>query len=368
MKNLVKMLNRVKHIFSVLVVLLLFSGCVRTIHEYPTDPSIEFVLSLEINNVTPEEFVVVKPGGESGTSYIVRTQSAGQKNTRFDEPVKLRYVVDLYRVVASNAQFVKREVRLADPAQPIPDNVVFDLEAAEYKVLVWCDYVRESDPYKSWYYNTDDLRNIRYADIEVKDNNDKDVFTNMAHLNFREYYYMSGEHEESVHLTLERPKGRYKCVTTDVGDYLNKEEVSEITSVVTYIQYVAAGYNVEEQKPNYFESTRTYLTTVTTDDLDQNGNLEMCYDYVFVNGKQTNVKINFQFFRGVVTMKNGQLYKEDGTLASDDDRISNWSGVVVPLKRNMETIIEGRLLTASFGSGGIGIDPGFEGEIVIPWE
>jgi hypothetical protein len=34
----------------------------------------------------------------------------------------------------------------------------------------------------------------------------------------------------------------------------------------------------------------------------------------------------------------------------------------------METIIEGRLLTASFGSGGIGIDPGFEGEIVIPWE
>ena len=135
MKNLVKMLNRVKHIFSVLVVLLLFSGCVRTIHEYPTDPSIEFVLSLDINNVTPEEFVVVKPGGESGTSYIVRTQSASQKNTRFDEPVKLRYVVDLYRVVASNAQFVKREVRLADPAQPIPDNVVFDLEAAEYKVL-----------------------------------------------------------------------------------------------------------------------------------------------------------------------------------------------------------------------------------------
>jgi hypothetical protein len=67
-------------------------------------------------------------------------------------------------------------------------------------------------------------------------------------------------------------------------------------------------------------------------------------------------------------MKDGKLYKEDGSIASDDDRISNWSGVVVPLKRNMETIIEGRLLTASFGSGGIGIDPGFEGEIVIPWE
>ena len=99
------MLHRVKHIFSVLVLLLLATGCVRTIHEYPTDPSIELRLSLEINNVTPEEFVVVKPGGDSGTSYIVRTQSSGQKNTRFDEPVKLRYIVDLYRVIASNCEF-----------------------------------------------------------------------------------------------------------------------------------------------------------------------------------------------------------------------------------------------------------------------
>ena len=40
----------------------------------------------------------------------------------------------------------------------------------------------------------------------------------------------------------------------------------------------------------------------------------------------------------------------------------------MPLKRNMETVIEGRMLTASFGTGGFGIDPGFEGEWVIPWE
>ena len=50
------------------------------------------------------------------------------------------------------------------------------------------------------------------------------------------------------------------------------------------------------------------------------------------------------------------------------DKISEWTGIVVPLKRNMETVIDGRLLTTSFGTGGIGIDPGFEDEIVIPWE
>lgn len=365
------MLNRVKHIFSVLGILLLLSSCDATIHEYPSESSIVLTVDGTINDVKPEFFITVECDAKNGTSYIVRTQSMKPENTRFDEPYKLRYIVDLYRVIASHSEFVERKVHIVDPQDAEYNKLPttqFDVVASEYKVLVWCDYVRESAELEDWYYQTGDLRKILYNDIEVKDNNDKDVFTNMAHLNFREYYYMSGEHEESIHLTLERPKGRYKCRTTDVGDYLNKEDVEVITSVVTYVQYVAAGYNVEEQKPNYFESTRTYLHTVTTEDIDEDGRLEMCYDYVFVNGKQTNVKINFQFYKGVVTMKDGKLYKEDGSIASDDDRISNWSGVVVPLKRNMETIIEGRLLTASFGSGGIGIDPGFEGEIVIPWE
>lgn len=362
------MLNRVKHIFSALGILLMLSSCDATIHEYPSESSIVLNVDCTINDTKPDFFVTVECDAKNGTSYIVRTMGMGPEDTRFDEPYKLRYTIDLYRVIASHTEFVERKVHIVDPEQKDMPQTQFNVVASEYKVLVWCDYVRESAQDEDWYYQTGDLRKILYNDIEVKDNNDKDVFTNMAHLNFRDYYYMSGTHEESIQLTLERPKGRYKCITTDVNDYINKESVTQITSVVTYIQYVAAGYNVEEQKPNYFEPTRTYLTTVTTDDLDQNGNLEMCYDYVFVNGKQTNVKINFQFYKGVITMKDGKLYKENGEIASDDDRISNWSGVVVPLKRNMETIIEGRLLTASFGSGGIGIDPGFEGEIVIPWE
>ena len=71
-----------------------------------------------------------------------------------------------------------------------------------------------------------------------------------------------------------------------------------------------------------------------------------------MNGKQTNVKIDFFFYDSVI---------------SEDTEISNWTAITVPLRRNMETIVEGRMLTTSFGTGGIGIDPGFEDEIVIPW-
>lgn len=369
------MLNRVKHIFSALGILLLLSSCDATIHEYPSESSIILNVDCTLNDTQLEFFVNVECNVKTGTSYIVRTHGMRPEETRFDEPYRLRYIVDLYRVVASHSEFVERKVEIVDPNaedyNKMP-TVQFDVVASEYKVLVWCDYVRESAELEDWYYQTGDLRKILYNDIEVKDNNDKDVFTNMAHLNFRDYYYMSGKYEESVHLTLERPNGRYKCIAEDINEYLKKENVDKITSVVSYVQYVAAGYNVEDQKPNYFEPTRTYITTVSTDDLNQDGNLEMCYDYVFVNGKQSNVKINFQFYRGEVCMKDGELRRkiDDNTyeLITEDDHISNWSGIVVPLKRNMETIINGKLLTASFGSGGIGIDPGFENEIVIPWE
>jgi hypothetical protein len=93
--------------------------------------------------------------------------------------------------------------------------------------------------------------------------------------------------------------------------------------------------------------------------MNDDGELELCYDYVFVNGKQTNVKINFNFYRGDISVG------ADGVVTGEE--ISHWTGIVVPLKRNMETIVEGRMLTTNFGTGGFGIDPGFEGETVIPW-
>lgn len=363
------MLHRVKHIISVLGLLLVFTSCDKTIHEYPTESTIILNLSCEIDAEDPEFFVTVECDAKNGTSYIVRTMGVAQKNTRFDEPVKLRFIYDLYRVVASHTELVERRVAWTDPSRPTPEDIQFELEAAEYKVLVWCDYVRASAQDESWYYNTNDLRNIRYTDIEVKDNNDKDVFTKMVHLNYRDYSYSAGTFEFDEHLVLERPNGRYKCYTTDVTDYLGKDDVREMTAVVSYVQWVADGYNVEEQKPNHFSETRSYLSTVSVDDVNSEGKLEFAYDYVLVNGKQTNVKINFEFYKGVVTKgSDGVLYKQGGVAVTEDDKISNWSGVVVPLKRNMETVVEGRFLTQSFGSGGIGIEPGFDGEIVIPWE
>lgn len=352
------MIGRIKHIVLMLMSLLALASCDMTVHEYPGESNIELTVRCSVDLSHPEHFVTVECDAENGTSYVVRAQSIEPLGTRFTEPVCLRYVIDLYRETSSNSIFVERQVLYADVDDPNPQAIAtFNVDASKYKVLIWCDYVQD-DVREAWYYNTDDLKHVLYSDEEVLDNNDKDVFSNMLSVDLTQYYYAEGNYELVYDVNLERPKGRFKCVTTDMDDYLKTADASveEITAVVTYVQYVSAGYNVEEQKPNYFEPTRTFISKTR---IDEEGKLELCYDYVFVNGKQTNVKINFGFYRGDVT------FTESGEIIGDN--ISTWSGIVVPLKRNMETVVEGRMLTASFGTGGVGINPGFDGEIVVPW-
>ena len=363
---------RAKHILRVAVIALLLVGCdkIRIHVNYVSGPSLMLNVSCEINNTDPEFFVEVECDAENGTSYIVRTNNKLPESTANEDVKILRYIIDLYRVVDSHSEFVERKVYYADINNPTINPTQFDVKAEEYKVLVWCDYVLADKPEESLYYNTDNLCSVLYNDIEIKNNNDKDAFTGMVNVNLRNYNStLTGVYDIHEHLILERPNGRYKCVTTDIDEFMESDyRCSEITGVISYVQYVASGYSVEEQKPNNFDPVRTFVTTVSTDDLDEEGNLMLSYDYVFVNGKQTNVKLNMQFYRGRITKVGNMLVKEDGTLVDHDDIISEWKELSVPLRRNMETMITGRLLTTSFDPGGIGIDPGFEDEIIIPWE
>ena len=325
-------------------------------------------VTCDINTSGPDYFVAVECDANQGTSYIVRTQSLGAEREEYDDRYSLRCIIDLYRVVDSHSEFVERRVQYVNMSDYSIPAAQFTVNAEEYKVLIWCDYVKSSALDESLCYNTDDLKNILYNDIEVQDNNMKDAFTAMTNVNLRDYKsILTGVYDIHEHLTLERPNGFMKCVTTDIKEFAGSNDVDEITCVMSYVQYVAAGYSVEEQKPNYFEIERTFTSTVSTKDFSANGELVVCYDYVFVNGKQTNVKINMAFYNGRLSLIDDQLVKDDGTIVPFEECITSWSGISVPLKKNMETIVSGRLLTTSFDPGGIGINPGFEDEIIIPW-
>ena len=352
------MMKYITYVTTALLSLLATASCDKTIHEYPYDANLTLTVRCTASLEEPLHYVTVECDSEDGISYVVRAQNAEQEETRFTEPVCLRFIVDLYRERHSHSSFVERKVVFADIDTPAPQATTsFAVAADRYKVLVWCDYVL-SDTRESYYYITEDLRNVRYTDMPIPNNNDKDAFSNVASIDLTKHSHACHDQNILCDMMLERPNGRYKCIATDAKDFIacNGTMTEDITAVITYVEYVSAGYNVEEQKPNYFEPTRTFVAKA---EIDDSGNMVLCYDYVLVNGKQSNVKLNMTFYRGDVT------FDDSGEVVGD--KISQWHGVVAPLKRNMETIIEGRLLTTSFGSGSVGIDPGFEGEIVIPW-
>lgn len=354
------MFVRLIHIPLLVLLWLALVGCDRTIHEYPGQQNFTLTVCCTADLAEPEYYSTVECDPERGASYVVRAQGVSASDTRFTEPVCLRYVVDLYRVTASSSQFVERQVHYAEVDAQKPQAVAtFRVDAQNYKVLVWCDYARDDDR-QAWYYNTSDLRHITYTDIALVDFRYKDAFTAVLDVDLTDFCYIDGHREFVYDIDLVRPSGKYRCITTDMADYLKSgRRAEDVTAVVTYTQYVSAGYDVLEQKPNYFEPTRRYITKARVVEYEGRDALELCYDYVFVNGKQTNVKLNLEFYAGEVSITDaGEVVGE---------KISQWLGIVVPLKRNMETIIEGRMLTTSFGTGGFGIDPSFEGEFVIPW-
>ncbi|MBO7307613.1 MAG: hypothetical protein J6U59_06265 [Alistipes sp.] len=357
------MLCRVKYALFVVVALLVGVSCQR-----PDEGNLDITLTVRcVANVSePECFTDVKiePGE---VSYVVRAQNTMPLGSRFEEDVCLRYVVDLYEVTSSKSVFVERQVFFVEDQKDDADGILdmveatFNVNPTKYKVLFWCDYVQGSAKNadletwftNGWYYNTEDLRKITYSDSveHVTNNDDKQAFTTVAEIDLTSYSDKSQMYaltlpddstiadnvensNDGLYYRLDRPMGRFKCITEDADDFLkNGKSEQDITAIVTYAQYVSAGYNVEEQKPNYSVPTRKFIAKPT---IDEDGNFVLFSDWVFVSAMQTNVMINIEFYDG------DYVINSDGTIQGE--KISHFTGIVVPLKRNMETIIKGHLL------------------------
>lgn len=322
---------------------LLLISCDSTVHEYPKPCEVTLVVEMAADLSEPEYYCDVECDVRTGSNVVVRHRS--NIDTRFNEDVLLRFTCDLYRVDGAISTFVERRLCFATTDTPTPQAVTaFNVVPDQYKVLVWCDYVRAADK-ESWYYNNDDLRAIVYSDITPVDNNDKDVYSGMLAVDLMKYEYEDGYYTERVIVDMSRPLGRFKVISFDREDFLKAGGVVEdISAKITYKQYVSAGYNVETQGPNKFDPTRAFTSEAS---LTDDGEILLAYDYIFVNGKESNVLADFYF------------YNADGV------EISHWLNIKIPLKRNHETIVRGAFLTTSFGTGGIGIDDSFDGREII---
>ena len=356
-------------------------GCM--VHEWP-DESIP--AALEVEMVFDTEFLPLRD-----VEYTKKTKAD-------PEDFNIRYQIRAYRALKNGGYdvvpqaeyvFVKSDVSSPD------HKVILAIPEGNYMLRVWADYV-DAGKVDDKYYLTDDFRSIMVAEPYEGDTDFRDAFEGSSEVSV----VRVGSMAEKVHVTvdMQRPLAKFQFVANDFYDlvtkamekYLNSKEYAAFLQTrrtsqptpsttdadchfdVSTTDYLpdddtkapwdptkAPGFNPEDYKivfyyNSYLPTEYNLLTGKPTDakmgmqfsssllPLNEDEAL-IGFDYVIVNGVESSVTLQVA------------LYAPDGEMMS----LSN--PVVVPVVRGKVTTVRGKFLTLATG-GGIGIDPGFDGE------
>lgn len=316
------------------------SSCV---HEYPQYPGV---------NPTAVDLSITLDTDPSVTEGSVL---AGRKS---GEASCMYFVVEIYEGGFEGEPVVRRElaVRCADDGS---SQVRFTetLPAGDYKVAAFAACAE--DIYGGGcMYDVDDLSAITFRNPEYEGALDlKECYD--ARFDIRlssDLWYQAVE----VQRTLTSPMGRLEIVSTDAEEFLTKAQGmpsagpqppfvmdesnwEEYRVRWDYVLYFPVGYNVLAGLPNKAETRVSFTSGIEP---VSEGSVLLGYDYVFVNGEQTSVSVTLSLLDG-----EGEL-------------INTYSGLQATLYKGRTTVIYGEYLTQNRGSG-IGIDPGFDGNIDI---
>lgn len=322
----------------------LLGGC--SVRELPEDGGVDpTIVHTEI---------VLLPGADM-TPFDVPEFS-----TRAADPreYKVRYIVEVYADDKFDQSLQFRRQLICDEGDTEDVTLECDLHARNYRVVAWRDFVLASgvsgNVADDCFYTTSDFSAVKLKGDYTCGTDYKDVFCGQVALDLSPYRCQSeaGHREE---MQLERPLAKVELITTDIVKYLNKLEqtksirdaaIDDFTVQVLYTGYFPVGFNVVSNRPN--EAVMGIKFTSNLLVLSDN---EAClaFDYVLVNGEESSVTLEMI------------IYNEEG------QEVNRVTGVEVPLKRNKITMVRDEFLTREFAPG-IGIDPGFDGEInvVVP--
>ena len=304
-----------KIIFILLSAVLSLTAC-KTIHEYPGEPGvdpslIDVKLSLDID-------MELNDGDPIIQTYMDMLGSA------YD----IRYIVEIYKVSDSYAETVgSLQKRIVKTEETIIEDGVYSIDeqiqlhAGVYSVMVWIDFVIKGTD-TDYYYNTANLHEIRinridgaYPGYDVT----KDAFSAQENLDLIPY---ANERFAEIEMTI------------------------PAHTEAAYGLYFPMGYNVYYSVPDAFEAGVGYTFDVV-ETVEQKEAI-LASDYVFVDDKETFYYLNFSVY------------------SAEDKLINTSRDIRINLERNRLTIVRGEFLTRDIDDGEIGIDPGFDEEIVVP--
>lgn len=156
---------------------------------------------------------------------------------------------------------------------------------------------------------------------------------------------------------MHRPMGKFELVTTDLSEFLDREtqarglstraSADDYRVVISFPMYYPNSYNAMEDN---LENATTGVAFETGMTVTGTSEASLGFEYVLLNnisdsGVQARVDV----------------YRPDGT------RVAGSSTFTIPMRRNHHTMLRGAFLSMD-GNGGVGIDPGFNGDHNVTWQ
>jgi hypothetical protein len=249
---------------------------------------------------------------------------------------------------------VKRIVKtesniIANGIYHIQDTIQFSIK--KYRIIAWMDFV-EKGTTADKYYNTDDLQRIvilpqpgGYQGYHTT----KDAFTAKIDMDLTPYRGQRFIQYKAL-LSVKRPFAIYQIVTTDIKQYITYHQTLSYASIqpskttLAYNLFFPLGYNAYLNAPDNFQANIQYPCDIVEIVPEQEALIAS--DFVFVE-ENTFYLVDFEI------------------LSAEDVHINTVRGLRINLERNKLTIVRAEFLTKDMDDGHVGIDDGFEDEIII---
>lgn len=251
---------------------------------------------------------------------------------------KLQAVTSDQRIIASDSHVFK-------PGEELSTTFEMRLPSGGYSLLAWCDYVDPTQPNADLHYLSADLTDITITGNYTGNDHTRNAYSGVTPVDFTVY---EGDTTTVINsdITVKPIMGMVKFVATDYNQFLVKPLSLRI--MVAYPGFLPHRYSVLRGVP-FDATTGVYFITNELTELstEGTGRATLGYDYVMVNGEESSVTVALG------------LYNDEGKL------VGQTSNMNIPIRRGGITTVEGHFLTKTQSSGGIGIDPGFNGDINV---
>ncbi len=349
-----------------LLLLLAFGMSSCDVHEFPDTPE-RAPLYLKLNcDVTA---VSITEWNHLYDSDDVFEQGLGKTYDNTHEYGRVRYIVRAYPVSGkqrASQNYSQEFVFEKDIADGYDHSAAFDLLPGDYDIMVWADLIRSDGD--TPFYNADDFAEIILHGGHQGNNDYRDAFRGTKRISL--VADIMEREPVTVEINLQRPLAKYEFITTDLAEFVNKEQtraeeilktkglemsVDDVSTRVNtddyrvvfyYVGFMPNAYSMFTDKP--VDSATGVLFESKLNRLNET-DASVGFDYVFVNGTESAVTVQIAVYD------------------KEDTQVTLTEPIKVPLKRSRHTVMRGMFLSQNV-SGGVSINPDFDGDynLVFP--